>query len=111
MIARAARVIVGHPWSVIATWVVAIAAAVVFLLPSLGKVPQAGFGLPAGTDSVRAQSLLQQHFPHQSHPDTMAVVLVDKGGLGARDEETATELATWFRQQSFAASVAPAVRS
>ncbi|MFZ0215152.1 MAG: MMPL family transporter, partial [Candidatus Dormiibacterota bacterium] len=111
MIGRAARAIVGHPWIVIAVWVVAIAAAAVFLLPSLGKVPQIGFDLPSGTDSVRAQSLLQKYFPEQSHPDTVAVVVADPGGLQSRDSQVAGRLATWFRQQSFAASVAPAVPS
>ena len=111
MIGRAARAIVGHPWIVIAVWVVAIAAAAVFLLPSLGKVPQIGFDLPSGTDSVRAQSLLQKYFPEQSHPDTVAVVVADPGGLQSRDSQVAGRLATWFRQQSFTSSVAPAVPS
>lgn len=111
VIARGVHAIVGHPWLVIATWVVAIAAAAVFLVPSLGNVPQAGLSLPGSADSVRAQNLLQQHFPHQSHPDTMPVVLVDDHGLQIRDAQIATRLGDWFRQQSFTSSVAPPVRS
>ncbi|MBO0701628.1 MAG: MMPL family transporter, partial [Candidatus Dormibacteraeota bacterium] len=111
MIARGARMIVAHPWVVVGAWVVVIAASVAFLLPSLGKVPQAGLGLPAGTDSVRAQSLLEQHFPTRTHPDTMSVILVDRHGLRTADLQTAKQLGAWFGRQSFATSVAPPVRS
>ena len=111
MIARSARAVVAHPWIVVAIWVIVIAASLVFLFPDLGKVPQAGLGLPNGTDSVRAQKVLQQHFPHTSQPDTVAVVLVDGGGLKARDLTIVNRVAGWFRQQSFASSVAPAVPS
>lgn len=111
MIARAAAGIVRHPWIVVGVWVVAIAASVVFLLPSLGKVPQAGFGLPSGTDSVRAQKLLKEHFPDQSHADTMSVILVDRHGVGAADLQTARQVGEWFGRQSFVTSVAPPVPS
>ena len=63
MIARGARAVVRHPWIVIALSVIAILGALVFLLPDLDKVPQTTLGLPAGTDSVRARSVLQEHFP------------------------------------------------
>jgi RND superfamily putative drug exporter len=111
VITRSARAIVGHPWIVVAVWVAVIAASLVFLFPTLGKVPQTGLGLPSGTDSVRAQNLLQKDFPHVSVPDTVAVVLVDNGGLKPRDLTIADQAATWFRQQSFASSVAPPVPS
>ncbi|MBO0706969.1 MAG: hypothetical protein J2P43_03700 [Candidatus Dormibacteraeota bacterium] len=45
MIARGARAIVAHPWIVVGAWAVVIAASAVFLLPSLGKTPQAGVGV------------------------------------------------------------------
>lgn len=106
MIARGARAIVGHPWIVIALWAVAIVAAVVFLLPDLGKVSQTTLGLPAGTDSVQAQKVLQQHFPQASHPDTVAVVIVDRQGLQERDRTLAQTLTTWFGGRPFTSSVA-----
>lgn len=111
MIAGSARAIVGHPWIVVGVWVLVIATALVVLFPDLGRVPQAGLGLPGGTDSVRARNLLQQHFPHASHPDTVEVVLVDNGGLRSRDVAIADQVAGWFRQQSFATSVAPPIPS
>ena len=106
VIARGVHAIVGHPWIVIGLWAVAILATVVLLVPGLGKVPQTELSLPSGTDSVRAQNILQQHFPDRSHADTLAVVVVDDHGLQIRDAQIATRPGM-ARQQSFASSVAP----
>lgn len=111
MIARGAGAIVAHPWIVVGVWAAVIAASIVFLLPSLGKVPQAGLGLPGDADSVRAQNLLELYFPNQSRPDTMSVVLVDQHGLQPSDRQTAQQLGEWFGGQSFVTAVAPPVRS
>ncbi len=111
MIARGARTVVDHPWIVIALWAVAVVAAVVFLLPDLGKVPQITFALPSGTDSVRAQNLLQQHFPNRSRADTLAVVIVDGRELQARDRTLAQSLSGWFGGRPFTSSVAAPVPS
>ena len=111
MIRRGTRLVVGHPWIVIGLWAVAILATVVLLFPGLGKVPQTDLSLPSGTDSVRAQNILQQHFPDRSHADTLAVVVVDQRTLGARDAQVAQSLTSWLESQSFASSVAPAIPS
>jgi RND superfamily putative drug exporter len=61
---RLGRYVVGHPWRIIAAWVIATAIIIPFA-PSLASVSssdQASF-LPSSYESVRAEKLIQKAFP------------------------------------------------
>ncbi len=87
MFAAIGRVVVRHPWYVIASWLVA-AAAVIALAPSVSSVTnpdQASF-LPSSTESARAARLAATAFPGTSGATGVIVVRrTDRRPLTAAD--------------------------
>jgi RND superfamily putative drug exporter len=94
--ASLARMVTGHPWRVIAIWVVASVAIVVFS-PSISSVTnanQASF-LPGHYQSVQAQAALAKDFPKQSgNTDLLVVQRADGAPLTAADQQEVTKFAT-----------------
>jgi putative drug exporter of the RND superfamily len=76
---RLGRFAARHPWRVIASWGVALAA-VVALAAGFGGQLQDDYSLP-GTGSQRATDLLTEHFPAMSGADARVVVRADDGTM------------------------------
>src|SRR6266516_3264361 len=77
MFGRLGQLVVHHPWKVIAGWVLATVAIVLFA-PSLGDVEQrdqAGF-LPGSYESIRAQALARQAFGQGGVTNATATIVV-----------------------------------
>jgi len=94
--ASLARMVTGHPWRVIALWVVASVAIVVFS-PSIGSVTNANSAsfLPTHYQSVQAQAALAKDFPKQSgNTDLLVVQRADGAPLTAADQQEVTKFAT-----------------
>ncbi len=96
MFAALARMVTGHPWRVIAVWVLASVAIVVFS-PSISSVTnanQASF-LPGHYQSVLAQDALAKNFPKQSgNTDLLVVERTDGAPLTAANQQAVTDFAT-----------------
>ncbi|AII06135.1 MMPL family transporter [Rhodococcus opacus] len=96
MFAYIARTVVAHPWQVIATWVVA-AIAVILFAPSLDDYTtgnQQTF-LPSSFESSEAQAVGNQYFPSLSGATgSLVVVRADAAPLSPADQQTALNLAT-----------------
>ncbi|MDQ1361387.1 MAG: putative drug exporter of the superfamily [Acidimicrobiaceae bacterium] len=96
MFAALARMVTGHPWRVIAVWVVASVAIVVFS-PSISSVTnanQASF-LPGHYQSVKAQEALTMDFPKQSgNTDLLVVERSDGAPLTAANQQAVSTFAT-----------------
>ena len=95
MFASLARMVTGHPWRVIAIWVVASVAIVVFS-PSISSVTNANSAsfLPSHYQSVQAQAALARDFPKQSgNTDLLVVQRADGAPLTAADQQEVTKFA------------------
>ncbi|HEX4218001.1 MAG TPA: MMPL family transporter [Acidimicrobiales bacterium] len=95
MFASLARMVTGHPWRVIAIWVVASVAIVVFS-PSIASVTNANSAsfLPDHYQSVQAQAALAKDFPKQSgNTDLLVVQRADGAPLTAADQQEVAKLA------------------
>lgn len=96
MFAYIARTVVAHPWQVIAAWVVA-AIAVILFAPSLDDYTtgnQQTF-LPSSFESSEAQAVGNQYFPSLSGATgSLVVVRADAAPLSPADQQTALNLAT-----------------
>jgi RND superfamily putative drug exporter len=87
--------VTGHPWRVIAIWVVASVAIVVFS-PSISSVTNANSAsfLPGHYQSVQAQAALAKDFPKQSgNTDLLVVQRADGAPLTAADQQEVTKFA------------------
>lgn len=71
--AALARVVVGHPWRVIAVWIVA-AVAIVALSPALPTSTQESDFLPDHYESIKALDLRDEAFPSAFTPSVILVV-------------------------------------
>ncbi|MFV9452901.1 MMPL family transporter [Rhodococcus sp. NM-2] len=96
MFAYIARTVVAHPWQVIAAWVVA-AIAVILFAPSLDDYTtgnQQTF-LPSTFESSEAQAVGNEYFPSLSGATgSLVVVRADAAPLSPADQQTALNLAT-----------------
>ncbi|MFC9550387.1 MMPL family transporter [Rhodococcus sp. NPDC056960] len=96
MFAYIARTVVAHPWQIIAAWVVA-AVAVILFSPSLDDYTtgnQQRF-LPSSFESSEAQAVGNQYFPSLSGATgSLVVVRADGAALSPTDQQTALNLAT-----------------
>jgi RND superfamily putative drug exporter len=94
--AALARMVTGHPWRVMAVWVVASVAIVVFS-PSISSVTNANSAsfLPSHYQSVQAQAAVAKSFPKQSgNTDLLVVQRADGAPLTAADQQEVTKFAT-----------------
>ena len=72
MFTRLGRLVVGHPWRVIAAWVIA-AIAIIGFAPKLATTSNEASFLPSHYQSVQAQDLQQQAFPAAAAPAAVVV--------------------------------------
>jgi RND superfamily putative drug exporter len=102
MFERLGRFVVENPWKVIATWLLATIAIVLFA-PTLSDVEQrdqAGF-LPASFESVKAQALAKRAFGQTGITNATATIVVkrdDGQPLTDADQAKVGELATRLQQ-------------
>jgi RND superfamily putative drug exporter len=79
------RAVVGHPWRVIAVWIVA-AVAIVALSPGLPTTSDESDFLPRSYESIRAQDVRTERFPTAFSPAAVIVFTrTDGGKLTAAD--------------------------
>jgi RND superfamily putative drug exporter len=91
------RVVVGHPWRVIAVWIVA-AAAIVALSPGLPTTSDESDFLPRSYESIRAQDLRTERFPTAFSPAAVIVFTrADGGKLTAADAKTVDRIVAQAR--------------
>jgi putative drug exporter of the RND superfamily len=93
---RFAELVAGHPWPVVLAWVVGLAA-ITLWGPAFGAAPHSSLGLPAGTETARANALERAHFGGGSPAAT--VVAEDPAGAGA--------LRAWLADAPDVAGVGP----
>ncbi|MGH3263699.1 MAG: MMPL family transporter, partial [Trebonia sp.] len=79
MFARLGRMVVHHPWRVIAVWIVA-AVVIVTLSPALPTSTQESDFLPRHYESIKAQELRDKAFPSAFTPSVILVVTRPDGG-------------------------------
>jgi RND superfamily putative drug exporter len=72
MFTRLGRLVVGHPWQVIAAWVIA-AVAIIGFAPKLATTSNEASFLPSRYQSVQAQNLQQKAFPAAAAPAAIIV--------------------------------------
>jgi putative drug exporter of the RND superfamily len=72
MFTRLGRLVVGHPWRVIAAWVIA-AIAIIGFAPKLATTSNEASFLPSHYQSVQAQDLQQKAFPVGAAPAAVVV--------------------------------------
>lgn len=97
MFSTLGRVIVRHPWRVIAVWIVA-AVAVIGLAPRLTTTSNEASFLPGHYQSVQAQDLQQRAFPTAASPAAIVVVeRADGAPLTAADSARVDALASALR--------------
>ncbi len=72
MFTRLGRLVVGHPWRVIAAWVIA-AVAIIGFAPKLATTSNEASFLPSHYQSVQAQNLQQKAFPAAAAPAAIIV--------------------------------------
>jgi RND superfamily putative drug exporter len=93
MFARLGRLIVAHPWRVIATWIVA-AIVIVATAPTLPTSSQESDFLPSHYESIKALDLQAKAFPAAFTPSVIAVVSRQDGkALTDADSTKVTQLA------------------
>ena len=93
MFNRLARVVVGHPWRVIAVWIVA-AIAIVATAPALPTSTQESDFLPRHYESIKAQAVHDEAFPSAFTPSVILVVTRPDGGrLTAADSAKVPQIA------------------
>jgi putative drug exporter of the RND superfamily len=90
------RVVVRHPWRVIALWVIA-AGAIIATSPGLPTTTNESSFLPSSYESIRAQNLEDAAFPQQGHVTTDAAIIVfaraDSAPLTAADSAKVASIA------------------
>ena len=79
MFARIGRLVVHHPWRVIGVWIIA-AVAIIAFAPKLTSTANEASFLPSHYESIQAQNLQEQAFPHDAAP---AAIIVFERGDGA----------------------------
>src|SRR5580698_7954158 len=91
------RLVTGHPWLVIAVWIIA-AVAIVATAPSLPTTTNEASFLPSHYESIRAQNLQNQAFPEAGKLDATAAIIVfarsDRGRLTAADKAKVASIAS-----------------
>jgi len=83
LFAALGRMVVRHPWRVIAVWLIA-AVAVIATAPALPTTTNESSFLPSSYESIRAQALQSQAFPQQGHVTADAAIIVFSGPGGGR---------------------------
>jgi RND superfamily putative drug exporter len=90
------RVVVRHPWRVIALWIVA-AVAVIATSPGLPTTTNESSFLPSSYESIRASALQDTAFPQAGHVTAAAAIIVfarpGSGRLTAADSAKVTAIA------------------
>jgi len=90
------RMVVRHPWRVIALWVIA-AVAVIATAPALPTTTNESSFLPSSYESIRAASLQDQAFPQAGNVSADAAIIVfaraDGGKLTAADSAKVSSVA------------------
>jgi putative drug exporter of the RND superfamily len=90
------RVVVRHPWRVIALWVIA-AIAIIATSPGLPTTTNESSFLPNSYESIRAANLQDKAFPQQGHITADAAIIVfaraDSAPLTAADSAKVTSIA------------------
>ncbi|MBC6462906.1 MMPL family transporter [Actinomadura sp. HBU206391] len=102
MFAQLGRVVVYHPWRVIALWVVAAVALIAFSpgLPTAGE--ETDF-LPGRYEAVKAEKLRERAFPDAFTPSVIIVVRrTDGGSLTAADSTKVPEIAGALKGRNIA---------
>ena len=69
------RMVVRHPWRIIAVWIIA-AVAVIATAPALPTTTNESSFLPSSYESIRASNLQDQAFPQQGHVTAAASIIV-----------------------------------
>jgi putative drug exporter of the RND superfamily len=91
------RLVTGHPWLVIAVWIIA-AVAIVATAPALPTTTNEASFLPSHYESIRAQNLQNQAFPQAGNVDAAAAIIVfarsDHGRLTAADKAKVASVAS-----------------
>jgi RND superfamily putative drug exporter len=91
------RLVTGHPWLVIAVWIIA-AVAIVATAPALPTTTNEASFLPSHYESIRAQNLQNQAFPQAGKVDAAAAIIVfarsDHGRLTAADKAKVASVAS-----------------
>ena len=87
----------GHPWRVIAAWLI-LAAAVIATGKALPTTSNEASFLPSSYESIKAQNLQDKAFPQAGHVDATAAVIVfarsDNGSLTAADKAKVASVAS-----------------
>src|SRR6201996_3762491 len=90
------RLVPGHPWAVIAVWVIA-AVAVIATAPALPTTTNEASFLPSSYESIKAASLQDQAFPQAGNVSSDAAIIVfaraDGGKLTSADSAKVTSVA------------------
>jgi putative drug exporter of the RND superfamily len=91
------RLVTGHPWLVIAAWIIA-AVAIVATAPALPTTTNEASFLPNHYESIKAQNLQDQAFPQAGKIDATAAIIVfarsDHGRLTAADKAKVASIAS-----------------
>ncbi|MGA8455693.1 MAG: MMPL family transporter, partial [Streptosporangiaceae bacterium] len=91
------RIVTGHPWLVIAVWIIA-AVGIVATAPALPTTTNEASFLPSHYESIRAQNLQNQAFPQAGKIDSAAAIIVfarsDRGRLTAADKAKVASIAS-----------------
>jgi RND superfamily putative drug exporter len=89
--------VTGHPWLVIAVWIIA-AVGIVATAPALPTTTNEASFLPSHYESIRAQNLQNQAFPQAGKIDSAAAIIVfarsDRGRLTAADKAKVASIAS-----------------
>lgn len=100
MFARLARIVVHHPWRVIAVWIVA-AAVIVATAPSLPTSTDQSDFLPRHYESIQAQELAEEAFPSSFTPSVILVVQRSDGKrLTSQDSQQVGAIAKTLEAQN-----------
>jgi putative drug exporter of the RND superfamily len=83
LFAALGRMVVRHPWKVIAVWIIA-AAAIVVTAPALPTTTNEASFLPSSYESIKAQNLQNQAFPQAGKVDATAAIIVFARSGGGR---------------------------
>jgi putative drug exporter of the RND superfamily len=99
MFSRLGRVVVAHPWRVIAAWIVA-AVVIVATAPALPTSSQESDFLPAHYESIRALALHDRAFPAAFTPSVVVVATRSDGArLSAGDSAAVARIAGRLRDR------------
>jgi putative drug exporter of the RND superfamily len=101
MFAFIARIVVGHPWRVIAGWLV-VAVAIIVFSPDLEDHTSGNNQdfLPTSFESIQAQDLGNEYFPATSGATgTLVVSRTDGAAMSPTDQQAAIGLATTLQNE------------